>query len=102
MKNIVVTLSFAIGIACALFLFLVKQEVQNHEQALAKLNADIARDKEAIRILDAEWSHLNTPDRLQRLSAKYLRLAPLDTEQFRLVHTTGQVALRHVTATEVQ
>lgn len=61
----------------------VKSRVQDMETQLATLQSEIKEDRTAIRVLKAEWSHLNDPARLKRLAATYLHLAPV---------TTGQVA----------
>lgn len=52
-----------------------------HERALRQLNADIAKEAEAIRALRAEWSFLNQPERLQALARKHLALAPTNPNQ---------------------
>ena len=49
-------------------------------QAMA-LRSQIAQDREAMRILDAEWSALNQPGRLQTLSERFLDLRPLEAAQ---------------------
>ena len=52
-----------------------------HERALQQLNADIAKEAESIRVLRAEWSFLNQPERLQALARKHLALAPTNPNQ---------------------
>jgi cell division protein FtsL len=52
-----------------------------HERALQQLNADIAKEAESLRVLKAEWSYLNQPERLQALARKHLSLAPTDPNQ---------------------
>jgi len=61
----------------------VKSRVQEMETRLATLQSDIKEDRTAIRVLKAEWSHLNDPARLKRLAQTYLHLSPV---------TTGQIA----------
>jgi cell division protein FtsL len=67
---IVLTLISASG------LYLVKQEVIGLEEQVARLDDKIARDREAIRVLHAEWAYLINPDRLAQLAAKHLGLKP--------------------------
>jgi hypothetical protein len=55
--------------------------VKAQGQALAALNAEIAREAEAIRVLKAEWTYLNQPDRLQDLARRHLALAPTGASQ---------------------
>lgn len=45
------------------------------------LESKIAEQDEALRILRAEWSHLNQADRLQTLAERYLDLEPLGPTQ---------------------
>ncbi|MBI1210644.1 MAG: hypothetical protein GC190_04220 [Alphaproteobacteria bacterium] len=52
-----------------------------HERELQRLNTEIAKEGEAIRVLKAEWSYLNQPERLQALARKHLALAPTSPKQ---------------------
>lgn len=62
-------------------MFQVKYEVMQQEEALARLNKEIAESREQIRMVDAEWSYLTRPDRLKRLAARYLNLQPIAAAQ---------------------
>jgi hypothetical protein len=55
--------------------------VKAQEQALGKLKTELAQEAEAIRVLKAEWSYLNQPDRLQSLARRHLALAPTGAAQ---------------------
>jgi cell division protein FtsL len=57
-------------------LFLVKHEVQDLEEKLARYDEDIAKDREAIHVLRAEWAYLTQPDRLSKLAQRHLGLKP--------------------------
>ena len=57
-------------------LFHLKYEVQALEKRLAGLNQAIDKDREAIQLLEAEWTYLNRPDRLARLAKRYLPIKP--------------------------
>lgn len=59
----------------------VKTRVQDMETRLATLQRDIRADRDAIRVLKAEWSHLNDPVRLKRLADAYLKLSPVTSAQ---------------------
>jgi len=59
----------------------VKTRVQEMETRLSMLQRDIKDDRDAIRVLKAEWSHLNDPARLKRLADTYLKLAPVNSAQ---------------------
>lgn len=69
-----------IGIAGLLLAVIatVAQEVRRQEDALARLQTQIAQDLAAIHVLEAEWSHLNDPASLEHLASAHLGLAPID------------------------
>ena len=62
-------------------MFQVKYEVMQQEEALASLNRQIVEGREAIRVLNAEWSYLTQPTRLSDLAQRFLKLAPIGTAQ---------------------
>ena len=51
--------------------------VQTQEHELTALDRQIQRDRDAIQVLRAEWSHLNDPSRLSDLARRHLDLAPV-------------------------
>ncbi len=52
------------------------QNAQNAEKRLNMLQAEVDQEEERIRILKAEWAHLNRPERLERLAQEFLSLNP--------------------------
>lgn len=62
-------------------LFHTSYRVQELEAELGALNREIIEEQEAIRVLKAEWSYLNEPARLERLSREYLLLQPTQGDQ---------------------
>ena len=62
-------------------LFHVKYEVAALEEELGRLNAATLREQNQIHVLEAEWSYLNRPSRLEELAERYLELKPLAPEQ---------------------
>jgi hypothetical protein len=62
-------------------MFQVKYEVMQQEDALARINREIADTRDQIRVLDAEWSYLSQPNRLKRLASRYLDLFPISAAQ---------------------
>jgi hypothetical protein len=62
-------------------MFQVKYEVMQQEEQLARINQKISDNREAIRVLNAEWSFLTQPTRLGALSKRYLTLLPIGTAQ---------------------
>lgn len=53
-------------------LFHITYEVEALEAELSELNRQITDEKQAIRVLEAEWAHLNRPARIERLSETLL------------------------------
>jgi cell division protein FtsL len=59
----------------------VSYRVQRTEQYLAKLEREIVREQDQIRVLDAEWSYLNDPARIEALARRHLVLAPMSVKK---------------------
>lgn len=70
-----------LGVGLAVVLFTVKHQVQALEKELGDLNASISKEDTAVRVLRAEFDVLTDADRLKRLSARHLDLAPVEPEQ---------------------
>ena len=64
-------------------LFQLKYEVTHLEDELARLKTDVAAEEETIRVLKAEWSFLNRPERLQALAERHLSLVGIAPVQIR-------------------
>jgi hypothetical protein len=62
-------------------MFQVKYEVMQQEAELARINHQIAGSREQVRILNAEWSFLTQPTRLDALAHRYLDLVPIGTAE---------------------
>lgn len=62
-------------------LFHVSYDVTSLEDDLSALNRDIVREQEAIRVLRAEWSYLNQPERLRNLAEELTNLVPISPAQ---------------------
>jgi hypothetical protein len=73
------------GIGTALFL--VAYEVDDREKELLALRREIRETAEAIHVLNAEWSYLNAPARLDRLASEHLGLASIKPEQYTTIAT---------------
>lgn len=73
-------------IAAAAGLFQLKHEVQQLEAELVALDRVLVEEYEALRVLQAEWSYLNRPERLTRLAAAHLELVPITASQIGRVH----------------
>ena len=73
-------------------MFEVKYEVMAQEEQLTRLNRQIAESREAVRVLNAEWSFLTQPARLAELNKRYLGLVPIGTAQ---LGTVAAIPLRN-------
>lgn len=84
--RVVLFLSAAVLVAvCATWAYRVNYATQEALNRVADLQAAIAREREALAVLRAEWAYLNRPDRLAALVAgpgAVLELVPLAPEQF--------------------
>ncbi|MBP3546742.1 MAG: hypothetical protein J6K16_06410 [Alphaproteobacteria bacterium] len=77
-----VNVILVIFVAFAMFgNFIIKNSVESLEKELKSINESINNDVKSIHILKAEWSHLNSPERLRRLAAKHIELEPAKAEQ---------------------
>ncbi|PLX44725.1 MAG: hypothetical protein C0605_01950 [Hyphomicrobiales bacterium] len=70
-----------LSLIAAGMLYNMKYEVQSYRLAVRKLERQLASEREAIQVLQAEWSYLNRPERLQRLAEQYTSLRPVRMEQ---------------------
>lgn len=79
--TIAVWLTLAAGAVAAMFH--ITFEVEKLESRLHEVNREIVREQEAIHVLQAEWSYLNRPSRLETLSKELLpNLSPVAAAQF--------------------
>lgn len=82
----VVCMASAVGFG----LFQLKYEVMKLENQHKQIRRSIKNTHEAISILNAELSHLTSPDRLQQLVEKHLQIEPVSGSQM--------ISLRNVPA----
>jgi len=71
-------------LGAASYTYKIKHEAEELEQQVAKIDHKIALEKETIALLDADWTLLNQPSRLQRLATIYedeLQLKPMRPDQ---------------------
>ncbi|MGF1629672.1 MAG: hypothetical protein ACFCUT_09390 [Kiloniellaceae bacterium] len=81
MKRFVILCWLVAGSVTALILFQIKQDVRSLEHEIANAQGEILRDQEAVHILEAEWSYLNSPARLATLAERHLGLGPIPAER---------------------
>lgn len=81
-------------------LFHVKYKVQNLKKDLIEINRQLATNKEAIHVLEAEWSYLNEPMRIKRLSDAYLHLSHITVAQLKDDHEIQNIYLARAVPAE--
>lgn len=81
MKLFVSLLALGVLAAASFGLYQLSYEVQRQEQELADLHDELARERQAILVLQAEWSWKTRPQRLQDLAERHLGLGPLTSAQ---------------------
>ncbi|WP_374764359.1 cell division protein FtsL [Yunchengibacter salinarum] len=94
MKRLLPWLAFLAMVLSGTLLVLLQQEVQARKARVAALMDDIRADKQAIRVLRAEWAYLTTPDLLQKRALDFLALMPPHPDQ--VMSDPGGVPLRPV------
>ena len=68
-------------IVAAAYVYDIKFEAAVQAERVAKLRAEIRRERDAVAALRAEWAKLDSPGRIQDLAQRYLPLKPLDAQQ---------------------
>ena len=81
MIRVINLLLVAAVIGLSVGLYDIKYRAEGADRQASRLAAQIAVEQEAIRVLRAEWSYLNQPERLQELAARYTALKPLTARQ---------------------
>lgn len=85
MKYLLYLSAAVLVVVCATWAYRVNYATQEALNRVADLDMAIAREHEAIGVLNAEWAYLNRPDRLRALvdaNAHGLDLHPLTPDQF--------------------
>lgn len=81
MKGAFSMLAIAIVLAAAGGLYGLKHRVEARRDAVQSLERQILRDREAIRVLKAEWAYLTSLDLLQERARRHLSLGPATSDQ---------------------
>lgn len=69
-------------VSAAAYVYTIKYESTLKVAQVAKLRSEIARERDAIAALRAEWSQLDNPERIQGLAKRHLSLRPVDITQY--------------------
>ena len=72
--------------------FKVKYAVQDIEDELNRVRRQTIAEQQEIRVLTAEWTYLNQPERLTELNRRFLGLASITTKQ--LQRSIEEIPLR--------
>ena len=73
----------AAALVTALLAFAQKHEARELKERLAVVEGELANRLENTRVLAAEWSYLNRPDRIRDLAQRHLeQLLPMSVRQF--------------------
>src|SRR6266705_3849158 len=72
--------------------FKVKYAVQDIEDELNRARKQTIAEQQETRVLTAEWTYLNQPERLPELNRRFLSLAPVAAKQ--LQRTVADIPLR--------
>jgi hypothetical protein len=68
-------------VAAAIHVYKIKFESTVQAERVAKLGAEIRRERDRIAALRAEWAQLDNPARIQALAQRHLSLRPIDPTQ---------------------
>ena len=63
------------------FLYTLEHSTRSLERQMAHEKKSISAEREAIKLLNAEWSSLTRPERLQKLAQEQLKLQPMAAKQ---------------------
>jgi 16S rRNA (cytosine1402-N4)-methyltransferase len=77
--NIVVVAAL---VGSAAWVYKIKFEATVQAESVARLRSEIRRERDMIATLRAEWSRLDSPERLQELAQRHLKLRPVEFAQF--------------------
>lgn len=81
MRRAVGFLGTILLIALSFSLYTLVNAVKAQEKKLKYLDVAIAKENEATRVLKADWTYLNQPERLQALARQHLTLVPTVARQ---------------------
>ena len=68
-------------VTAAVDVYKIKFESTVQAERVAKLRAEISRERDAIGALRAQWAKLDNPTRIQVLAQRHLALKPVDPAQ---------------------
>ena len=75
-------LVIAVLILSASFVYKIKFDSTLQAERVAKLRGELRRERDATARLRAEWAKLDTPERIQGLAERHLKLKAIQAHQF--------------------
>jgi cell division protein FtsL len=69
-------------ILAASFVYKITFDSTLQAERVAKLRGELRQERDAIALLRAEWTKLDTPARLEALAKRHLALRPIESTQF--------------------
>ncbi len=91
MLKFINTCLVAAVLASAFILYSLEHQTRTAERDIGKLGNAIKDERESIKLLEAEWSNLTRPERLQSLADAHLHMKPVT--QLQMVEE-GEIAAR--------
>jgi cell division protein FtsL len=79
------------ALVAAFFMYSLEYSTRQTERQIADLENEILDEREATKVLNAEWSSLTRPDRLQKIAKEELKLQAITASQ---VVTLDELAAR--------
>ena len=101
MSRLINAVLFLFVLLGAFWLYQVKHEAKEEESRIVKLEKQIEDEKEALLLLKAEWSYLNRPERVQKLSERFADQLGLSEVQPYQIGTIGDLPERLQEPSEV-
>jgi len=84
----------AFFLVLALGVYMVKAGAGRDRAQIARIERQILVEQTRLRLLRAEVAHLEQPERIERLAAAYLGMAPTSPKHEATVETLGLIALK--------
>src|ERR1700744_914919 len=80
--RIIHLLVIGILVFAAAYVYRIKMDSTARTEKVLRLHADIREQRDAIAALRAEWTRLDSPQRLQGLVERHLPLKPINANQY--------------------
>lgn len=96
MNRLITGILLTLMIGAAIVVYDLKHRVETASVHVAGLERDIEREREAIALLKAEWSHLTQPTRLQELIERYGTVFELENIEATQISTIADIPLKPI------